>query len=219
MKRLLFLLSMTLLFIFSCSAQGEGPVSGTLKGGLRHLPANSSGGTLDFTVYRGDYIVFETDGTVREFSVPDLQIDDTVPRPESEKPYFKMKEAGVFSFTLGERQGTITVLEMTEPQYKELSAADAAELIKQSEPFILDVRTEGEYRGGHLSGAALLPVQVLSENLDKLEEYKDRDILIYCASGNRSTVASRILIDAGYNRIYNLRYGYGDWVRKGYPVE
>jgi rhodanese-related sulfurtransferase len=42
-------------------------------------------------------------------------------------------------------------------------------------------------------------------------------ILIYCATGNRSTVASRILADLGFKRIYNLRYGVYDWARKGHP--
>ena len=56
------------------------------------------------------------------------------------------------------------------------------------------------------------------EYLLEIGEHKDQDILIYCASGNRSTVASKILIDAGFKRIYNLRHGIAEWAEKGLPI-
>ncbi|MDC7218340.1 MAG: rhodanese-like domain-containing protein [Spirochaetales bacterium] len=219
MKKAVILFIILTFTLLSCSAQEESDISGSLKGGLRYLAVDSGNKPLEYTVYRGDYIVLELPAGPQTFSVPDLDIEVSLPQPASEKPYVKMKESGVFPFTLGERQGTITVVELTEAHYTEFTAEEAAAFINQTEPLVLDVRTEGEYRAGHLVGASLLPVQVLTENLDKLEPYKDKDILIYCASGNRSTVASRILIDAGFTRIYNLRYGYGNWVRGGFPVE
>jgi len=45
-----------------------------------------------------------------------------------------------------------------------------------------------------------------------------RDILIYCATGNRSTVASKILNDSGFKQIYNLRYGIYSWSKEKFPV-
>ncbi|MDC7222219.1 MAG: rhodanese-like domain-containing protein [Spirochaetales bacterium] len=218
MKRIILLI-LTCGFLLSCTAQENEAVSGTLRGGLRYLSVDSGTDKLNYTVYRGDYIVFEIPEGTRRLSLPDLEIDLTLPRPEGERPYVKMKEAGAFPFTLGERTGTMRVIELTEAHYSELTAAEAAAFIEQTEPFILDVRTEGEYRMAHISQSELIPVQILTENLDKLSPYKDRDILIYCASGNRSTVASRLLIDAGFTRIYNLRYGIGDWMNRGYPVE
>ena len=222
MKKIILTLITAVLFLISCTAQTGGKggdISGTLEGGLRYLPVDTTGKPLEYTIYRGDYIVFETGGDPLVFSVPGLEINETVPRPEGESPYVKIKKAGTFPFTLGDRTGTLEVRELTEAHYRELSAAGARELMEQTGPFVLDVRTEGEFRGGHLPGAELLPVQILAENLDKLEEYKDSDILVYCASGNRSTVASRLLIDAGFTRVYNLRYGFGDWARKGFPIE
>ena len=222
MKKIVLLMSLSLFFLFSCTAQNSGKgeeISGTLKGGLRYLPVDTAAKSLNYTVYRGDYIVFELQGNPLVFSVPDLGINAAMPRPETEDPYVKIKESGTFAFTLGDLGGTLVVKELTEAHYREVTADEAAELISQTGPYVLDVRTEGEYRGGHLPDAEQIPVQVLAENLDKLSEYKDSDILVYCASGNRSTVASRLLIDAGFTRVYNLRYGFGDWARKGYPVE
>lgn len=52
-------------------------------------------------------------------------------------------------------------------------------------------------------------MQVLDRNLSVLSEYKDTPVLLYCATGNRSTVAAKILIDNGFKRIFNLKKGTG----------
>jgi rhodanese-related sulfurtransferase len=43
-------------------------------------------------------------------------------------------------------------------------------------------------------------------------------VLIYCATGNRSTVAAKILIDNGFKRIFNLRRGISGWEQEKLPV-
>ncbi len=48
--------------------------------------------------------------------------------------------------------------------------------------------------------------------------YRDREILIYCAIVNRSTVAAKILLDNGFKQIANLRHGIVDWHRRQLPV-
>ncbi len=215
----IFLLLFILPF-FSCTAEGSTPMSGTLKGGLRYLPVESGREALEYRVYRGDYIVFDLEpGRKAAFTLPSQNTEFTLPRPEGETPYIKMKDSGTFPFTLDGKPGVLNVIELTESHYTELASRDAADFIGNTSPLILDVRTEGEYARGHIAGAELIPVQILSDNLDRLKDYKDRDILVYCASGNRSTVASRLLIDAGFQRVYNLRYGIGDWINKGLPVE
>lgn len=214
------------LFLFSCAANGQGEdqsaksqeISGKLEGGLRILSVDPGSGDLEYTIYRGDYIVFE-DIDPMDFRVPELDVNESLPKPDGDKPYVKMKVSGDFDFTLGERRGTIHVLELTEPNYHEVTADEAAALLENVGPLILDVRTTGEFQQAHIAGANLLPVQILEENLETLASFKNEPLFVYCASGNRSTVASRLLIDAGFTNVYNLRYGIGDWVRKGYPVE
>jgi len=86
-------------------------------------------------------------------------------------------------------------------------------------PFILDVRTPQEYRQIHIEGTYLIPIQQLQARIEELESKKHEDIFIYCATGNRSTVASRILADRGFKRIYNLRYGVYEWASQGHPYK
>lgn len=195
-------------------------ISGKIVDGLRVLNIGSKVTDNNFVVFRGDYIQLKLAGSSSfEIIIPELKISKTFPAADGTKPYIKMKKPGRYSFTAGHQGGTIEVIEYSATHYNELSAAEADKIIKNIQPLLLDVRTPGEYQRGHIKGSVLLPVQVLQKKIDTLAAYKDREILIYCASGNRSTVASRILIENGFEKIYNLRYGINDWARRKFPIE
>ncbi|WP_417264852.1 rhodanese-like domain-containing protein [Brumimicrobium sp.] len=76
---------------------------------------------------------------------------------------------------------------------------DFAEL-KKNGAIILDVRSPGEFKSGHIKGAKNIPLQELNRKLSGLK--KDRVIITCCASGNRSGSAKNILKNAGYE-VYN----------------
>lgn len=78
--------------------------------------------------------------------------------------------------------------------------ADYAELIRQG-AIIVDVRTPGEYKSGHIKGSVNLPLDSLGNNLSKLK--KDKCIICCCASGMRSGSAKSILQSKGFNEVYN----------------
>ncbi len=74
---------------------------------------------------------------------------------------------------------------------------------KDSNFVILDVRTPPELQGplGHIDGVINIPVQVLDQKVDELEPYKDKKIYVICRSGNRSRLATKILLEHGYNAV------------------
>ncbi len=195
-------------------------ISGQLQNGYRVLAVSDNEAEINFTVYRGDYIKFDLSGAKEEpvLAIPLLSIQQNLQLALRDAPYFKMKDLGTYPFTLGRTRGVIKVVEFEKPQYALLTTDEAAQLIGNISPLILDVRTPEEYRSGHLANSVLIPVQELQERYADLLQYKDEDILIYCATGNRSTVAAKILIDKGFTRIYNLRHGIFDWSRKGHPI-
>ena len=78
---------------------------------------------------------------------------------------------------------------------------DLAELAKQG-AVILDVRSAGEYAGGHINGSINISVDQLSNNLSKLKD-KNKPIITCCASGMRSASAKGILSRNGYTQVYN----------------
>ena len=66
---------------------------------------------------------------------------------------------------------------------------------------IIDVRTPGEFAGGHIRGAVSIPLQSISNNLNKIK--KDRPVITCCASGMRSASARKILLANGFSEVYN----------------
>lgn len=78
---------------------------------------------------------------------------------------------------------------------------DYASLVKQG-AVVLDVRTKGEFNGGHIRGSVNIPVDQLANNTGRLPN-KNKVIITCCASGNRSGMAKRILSSKGYTQVYN----------------
>lgn len=195
-------------------------VSGDIVGGFRVLAVAESALEPDLVVYRGDYIKFKLADPAVEtvLAIPALAVRQVLSGNVDEAPYFKMEQPGVFAFSLGKAEGTITVVDYHQANYREISPAEAAGLIRNITPLILDVRTPNEHRRGRLKDSVLIPLQQLQARWSEIVEYRDKDVLIYCATGNRSTVAAKILIDNGFKRIYNLRRGISGWENEKYPV-
>lgn len=66
---------------------------------------------------------------------------------------------------------------------------------------IVDVRSKGEFSGGHIRGSLNIPVQELQNNLKKLK--KDKPVITCCASGMRSASAKNILLQNGFKEVHN----------------
>lgn len=94
----------------------------------------------------------------------------------------------------------------------DLSIEETRELIESQEDlFILDVRTTDEFNQGHIEGAEQISVDDLKDRMGELEEYKDKPVLVYCRSGNRSSKAVDILLDNGFTNIYHMDEGFMNW--------
>lgn len=204
-----------------CQVGAAETISGQIITGYRVLDIAPDTEVNNFTVYRGDYIKFsfpEKFGSL-PLAIPDMKYSGTLLPAHDKSPFFKMKATGRYAFTLGQTSGMIRVVDLVRTNYTEVSADEAAVLLANIKPFILDVRTPGEYQQLHIADTTLIPIQQLQARIGELESKKHEDIFIYCATGNRSTVAARILADRGFKRIYNLRYGVNDYARKGYPYQ
>lgn len=68
---------------------------------------------------------------------------------------------------------------------------------------IIDARTAQEYAQGHIKGAINIPFNMAVEQFSVLEIRKDRKVVLYCRSGNRSGKALASLKKAGYSNLHN----------------
>jgi rhodanese-related sulfurtransferase len=194
-------------------------VSGKLEGGLRIVTLDPAAPAPVVRVYRGDYVQMAlTSGAPFTVAIDSLKLTWTWPVPEGGKPYLKMTESGRFPFQAGSLAGTLEVIDFQAAAYREVGAAEAAQVIANLKPFVLDVRTPGEFAEGHLEGATLLPIQEMQQRLGELASHKHDPVFVYCHSGNRSTVAAKLMVDAGFDQVINLRKGINDWKAAGLPL-
>ena len=88
---------------------------------------------------------------------------------------------------------------------------------KGAGPVLLDVREPGEYARGHARGARNLPLGQLAQRVNDVP--KDRDVLVICQSGHRSSNATRLLLQSGYTRVWNVTGGTTVWRMCQLPMD
>jgi len=223
---LLFFLSLILVACGSGSEtaadkplENKAGISGSIDGGLRVLKFDPSLQQQDFKIFRGDYVRPEVvgGGTIN-LVIEELDVAAEYPAPEGKKAYFKVPGTGSFHYQAGDLAGVIEAVDYESATYREVSATEAVDLIANIDPVILDVRSAREFKAGHIADSIHIPVQVLQGRIGELDQYKDRTIFVYCRSGNRSTVASRMLNKKEFMKVVNLRHGINDWNRSGFKL-
>ena len=111
------------------------------------------------------------------------------------------------------------ILARARAELDEIGTTEAHERLRGDDaPLFLDVREQDEWQEGHLPGALHVPRGNLESRIEVLVPDKQRELVVYCASGNRSAFAGRTLHELGYENVSNLQGGFVDWKRNGFDV-
>jgi len=111
------------------------------------------------------------------------------------------------------------ILSQAKQQIKEVSPQEVREKLNPANGFtLLDVREGDEWEQGHLDKAVFLPRGFLEQKADKTLPNKQQSIVVYCAGGVRSALATKTLQDLGYTNVVSMAGGYGQWKAAGYPI-
>lgn len=204
---------------------------GKIKEGVRVIKLSTATSPGNLYVYRGEKVKLTIEKVEFPYSVhiPEYEVSQKAEIGKDLSVTFKVNKIGVFPIFCngkcpsgdGARYGQIIVMQYKsegKAKYKEIDTDEAAKLIKNSNPLILDVRTPNEYHRGYIRNSKLIPVQQLEGRISEIKEYKDKPVLVYCRSGNRSTVASEILIKHGFKKLYNLKSGIKGWKKTGKSI-
>ena len=105
--------------------------------------------------------------------------------------------------------------EATDATPKEISRASAREMLDQGAQLV-DVRVDHEWETGHLPGAVHIPLAELPARAEEID--KDRPVILYCRGGNRSSMATTALAEAGYDAV-KLSEGAVGWEEEGLEFE
>jgi len=99
-----------------------------------------------------------------------------------------------------------------------LNVNEAVRLMNNEDTVILDVRENREYAEGHIRNAIHIPLSALPKRINELEKYRNKTILAYCRSGNRSSQACRILNKQGFEKVCNMAGGIMGWSSANLPL-
>jgi rhodanese-related sulfurtransferase len=92
-----------------------------------------------------------------------------------------------------------------------ITTAQLRDMMKSKQPGteFIDVRTPGEYKGNHIKGFKNIPLQQLGSRTSELSQ--DKDVVVICQSGMRSSQASKLLKKAGFKNVTNVKGGMSAW--------
>lgn len=89
---------------------------------------------------------------------------------------------------------------------------------KTNEPhIIIDVRSPAEFNDGHLKGAINIPFDEIDQHQKKLDQLKDKTMVVYCRSGRRAGIFEQQLSEQGFNLLH-LSGDFLAWHKKQLPL-
>ncbi|MDQ7005570.1 MAG: rhodanese-like domain-containing protein [Ghiorsea sp.] len=80
---------------------------------------------------------------------------------------------------------------------------------------LVDVRSTGEWNGGHPANAIHIPLNEFEQKMNSIP--KDKPVVLICASGMRSAMAATMVAKAGHKDVYNFAGGFGSWCAAQLP--
>jgi rhodanese-related sulfurtransferase len=98
---------------------------------------------------------------------------------------------------------------------REVSREQARKLVDEGAQLV-DVRADHEWEVGRIAGASHLPLDELPQRVGEIE--KDRPVVVYCRGGNRSSMATAALAEAGFDAV-KLSDGIVGWDEADLPLE
>ena len=87
---------------------------------------------------------------------------------------------------------------------------NAINLLDNDAYYFLDVRTTEEHKIKSIPDTDCIPVKEIKKRIVELDKYRDKKIIVYCRSGNRSGTATKILNENGFTA-FNLLGGMNEW--------
>lgn len=119
----------------------------------------------------------------------------------------------------------VAFLLVSEPLRMKLSGIEAANvfdavsLSNHDSGIFVDVRETKEMATGVISGAYRVPLSNFDKNATQLDKFKEKPVIVYCRSGNRSIGAAGKLRKKGFTRVYSLTGGILAWQKENLPLE
>ena len=126
-------------------------------------------------------------------------------------------------FLMGAVTALIAMIAVTEMRrltrrYKEITAAQAVQLMNRESAWLLDVREEQEVKGSVIPNSQHIALSELPKRIGELKG-QEGPVIAYCRTGMQAHRACKMLVREGLDPVYNLKGGIGGWQEAGMPLE
>ncbi len=101
---------------------------------------------------------------------------------------------------------------------RRLAPNDVTRLINSEDAVVVDVRSDAEFRTGHIINALNIPENQIESNLKKLQKHRGKPIITVCKNGQLSAKAGAALKREGFENVNTLAGGLAAWEAAGLPL-
>jgi rhodanese-related sulfurtransferase len=155
-------------------------------------------------------------GTILDHARPIVLIAEPGRETEAATRLGRIGFDTVAGYLVGGMQQLDHAQELVERTERITAGSAAEQLAGPAPPLLIDVRTTREWSDAHIDGAVNRPLSQLRERLAELPP--DRPLIVHCASGYRSAIATSLLRREGLPRVANLVGGLAAWTSAQLPT-
>ena len=101
--------------------------------------------------------------------------------------------------------------------FKDLTPLQVVQMMNHDNALLLDVREDAELNQGRISGARHIPLSVLKQRVEELNKFREKPIITFCRSGNRSLQASSMLKKNQFENVFHMKGGILAWESADLP--
>ena len=102
---------------------------------------------------------------------------------------------------------------------KELGTLETTRLMNSGNALVLDIREHAEFNNGRIPKSKNIPLAEVSKRIDEIVKFKDKPVIVTCATNTRTAAVIRTLKANGFTDVYSLQGGFGAWQQASLPVE
>ena len=100
----------------------------------------------------------------------------------------------------------------------QMTPQEVTSLINKNNAVVVDLRTEEEFKQGHITGAIHCPSDAIQANSKKLEKYKNKPLVLICQNGSCSSQIAHDLLGGSYSQVVTLKGGINSWSAASMPL-
>ncbi|MEZ9140262.1 MULTISPECIES: rhodanese-like domain-containing protein [unclassified Shewanella] len=113
----------------------------------------------------------------------------------------------------------VTTIKAATSKVVNINTQELTMLMNKQDGKVIDVRSQEEFRKGHIVDALNVPLSEIKNNkATSLEKYKSSPIITVCNAGMTSAQAAQLLVTQGFENVSNLKGGMGDWTAANLPT-